>query len=152
WYPCRSACVPKQIAKGFLRERTSALAGNKRQITARSRFQSFCQHRGDRECHVDGEAALFGFDRGNAIADMLPPETNGIAASQPGVKQTLKPHPLPCSDWPSQLVSGYVLLGPRQKPVALRPRWISHVRSRIGFDQLCPGRPSEKPAHRIEKI
>src|SRR5262245_18683447 len=83
---------------------------------------------------------------------MLPPETNGIAASQPGVKQNLKPHPLPCSDWPSQLVSGYVLLGPRQKPVALRPRWISHVRSRIGFDQLCPGRPSEKPAHRIEKI
>jgi hypothetical protein len=35
---------------------------------------------------------------------MLASESNGVAAPKPGVKQHVKPYPLPCPDWPALLV------------------------------------------------
>jgi len=73
------------------------------------------QHRQDRNCHLDRAAALFGRNRCNVIADVLPTEPHGVASAQAGVEQRVEPNTLTCADWPSPFIGSDVSLSPNRR-------------------------------------
>src|SRR5262249_42915011 len=57
-----------------------------------------------------------------------------------------------CSKRPTPLEAGNVLLGPYPKAVTLWAPRIINAGRRIGLNDPRPYRPTEQPAHRIEKV
>jgi hypothetical protein len=60
-------------------------------------------------------AALFGRNRCNVIADVLPTEPHGVASAQAGVEQRVEPNTLTCADWPSPFIGSDVSLSPNRR-------------------------------------
>lgn len=100
---------------------------------------------------VDCHAGFLGFESYNTVADMLPPDADHVATSQPGEQQQIEREPRPRPDRMKEPELVNLLHRPAMKSVCLRVDRVHSV-ARIGFN--VPGRysPIEKLTDGLQRI
>jgi hypothetical protein len=80
----RAARVAEHVTERLFRQRLAALAADERKLAARSGRQRRGKRGQDRKRYRDLTLALLRPDRRHAVAHMLAPELDGIAAAEAG--------------------------------------------------------------------